>query len=69
VLDGTSASADNGQIKLTYVNSTHKLTFPASGGNLHYYKVKTCLGLADSGDAANLHGSYTVSPSQKITSP
>ena len=69
VVDGTSATADNGRINFRYVNSSHKLTLPSSGGNLHYYQVSGCLGLVASGNPANMHGTYAFSPSQKITSP
>src|ERR1700730_5731629 len=51
------------------VNKTRELTFPGSGGNLHYYQDNGCAGLVASGDQANLHATYTVSPAQEITSP
>src|SRR6266568_3728599 len=38
-VDGTGATKDNGTITVTYVNSTHKLKFLTSGGNLHIYRV------------------------------
>jgi hypothetical protein len=69
VVDGTGPAKDDGRINFRYVNKTHKLTFPRSGGNLHYYKVNHCMGIVASGDSANLHATYTVSPAQKITSP
>jgi hypothetical protein len=69
VVDGTGSGKDDGRIGFRYVNKTHKLTFPDSGGNLHYYSVNGCLGLVKSGDSANLHATSTLSPAQTITSP
>jgi hypothetical protein len=69
VVDGTSAAKDDGQINFRYLNKTRELTFPGSGGNLHCYQVNGCAGLVASGDQANLHATYTVSPAQEITSP
>ncbi len=68
VIDGTGSSKDNGQTEFRYVNKTHKLTFPNSGGNLHYYSINGCSGIVKSGDSANLHATSTVSPAQTITS-
>lgn len=68
VIDGTGSAKNNGQIAFRYVNKNHKLTFPSSGGNLHYYSVNGCLGVVKSSDSANLHATYTVSPGQTITS-
>jgi hypothetical protein len=68
VVDGTGSSKDDGQIDFSYVNKTHKLTFPKSGGNLHYYSVNGCSGIVESGDSANLHATSTASPAQTITS-
>jgi hypothetical protein len=69
VADGTGSGKDDGQVSFRYVNKTHELTFPASGGNLHYYSVSNCLSLVKSGDAANLHATSALSPAQTITSP
>jgi hypothetical protein len=70
VVDGTSATAGNGKIKLSYSNSTHKLTTFKTGGNLHLYRVSAgCLGVVNSGDAVTLSAVYAVSPAQRITSP
>jgi hypothetical protein len=68
-VDGTSATANNGKVKVTYKNSTHKLSVLAAGGNLHVYNVSGCAGLINSGDVTTFVGTYTVSPAQTITSP
>jgi hypothetical protein len=68
VVDGTGAGKDDGQVDFRYVNKTHELTMPGSAGNLHYYSVNGCLGLIKSGDSANLHATFTLSPAQTITS-
>lgn len=68
-VDGTSATADNGTVDVTYTNSTGVLKVLTTGGNLHIYGVSGCAGLIKSGDASTFSGSYTVSPKQTITSP
>jgi hypothetical protein len=68
VVDGTSATADNGKVELTYTNKTGKLDTLATGGNLHVYKVTSgCMGVINSGDKAAIGADYTVSPKQTIT--
>lgn len=70
VVDGTSATADNGKIKMSYSNKTHDLTTWKTEGNLHLYNVSSgCLGVVNSGDKASLSAVYEVSPAQTITSP
>ena len=69
VVDGTSATADNGAVKAKYQNATSQLQVLAAGGNLHIYNVSGCLGLINSGDTATFTGTYSVSPGQVITSP
>jgi len=68
-IDGTSGTAHNGLVKITYTNSTHKLKILAAGDNLHVYNVNGCLGVIANGDSGSITGSYAVSPAQKITSP
>jgi hypothetical protein len=68
-VDGTSGTADNGTVKITYTNSTGKLALLPSGGNLHYYNVSGCLGLIGAGDSADLSGTLTLTPRQVITGP
>ena len=67
VIDGTSATADNGKVKVTYSNSTGKLTVHPAGGNLVFCN-STCPGI-HSGDHAALSTAYSVVPEQAITSP
>jgi hypothetical protein len=68
-VDGTGAAKDNGLVKVTYVNKTHKLTVLAKGDNLHVYKVSGCFGLINSGDPSSFTAIDAVSPAQTITSP
>lgn len=68
-VDGTGATKNNGMVKATYSNKTHKLTVLAKGGNLHIYKVSGCFGLIKNNDGSSYTSVDTVSPAQKITSP
>jgi hypothetical protein len=67
VIDGTSGSADDGMVKVTYTNSTHKLKILAGGGNLHVYDVNGCLGVVSNGDPGTITGNYKITPAQTIT--
>lgn len=69
VVDGTSATADNGSIAVSYSNSTGKLKYGSR--NLHFYNVSGCFGIVGSGDRLSLKFShpYKLSPRQTITSP
>jgi hypothetical protein len=70
VFDGTAASKDNGSLQVSYVNSTHKLTY-LPGGNLHEYKVTGCgflPGFAN-GHKVTITGAGKLTPAQTITSP
>jgi len=69
VVDGTSATADNGKVAGTYTNGTSTLKVLATGGTLHIYNVKGCAGLLNSGDATTFVGSYKLAKKQTITSP
>jgi hypothetical protein len=70
MIDGTGATADDGQVAFRYTDSTGQLTVLTSGGNLHIYDVSSgCLGLVNDGDPATLNVTYTVTPEQAITSP
>jgi hypothetical protein len=64
-LDGTSATADNGKLTVTYTNSTGKLRILKTGANLVVYN-SNCPDIND-GDHATLSGTYTASPKQTIT--
>lgn len=66
---GGATATSKGKVKITYKNSTGKLSVLAAGGNLHVWKVSGCAGLINSGDATQFVGVYTVTPKQKITSP
>jgi hypothetical protein len=65
---GTTATT-KGKVKVTYKNSTGKLSVLATGGNLHVFNVSGCAGLINSGDATQFVGAYTVTPKQTIKSP
>ena len=69
VIDGTSGTANNGHVKITYTNSTHKLKILAAGNNLHVYNVSGCFGLISNGDRGTITSTFAVSPAQTITSP
>lgn len=71
VLDGTGATQDNGTLVVSYVNSTHKLTFLTAGGDLHVYNLIGCGGLGEihNHDHITISATGTVTPPQTITSP
>ena len=69
VIDGTSGTASDGTVKVTYSNGTGRLTLLTTGGNLHFYNVRGCFGLIHSGDSTTISATYTMSPIQAITSP
>jgi hypothetical protein len=66
-VDGTAAGKHNGEVSVTYTNSTGKLTVLTTGGNLHIYDVVGCATLINSGDPTTFSGTYTVTPKQTIT--
>jgi len=68
-IDGTGATADDGQVAFKYTDSSGQLKVLTTGGDLHFYDVTGCLGIFDSGDPATLSAAYTVTPKQAITSP
>jgi hypothetical protein len=67
VIDGTSGTANDGKVKITYTNSTHKLAILNTGSVLHAYDVSGCLGAVSDGDTGTIKSSYTVTPAQTIT--
>jgi len=70
VIDGTSATADDGRVVFRYTDSTGQLKLLTTSSNLHYYDVsKGCLGIVNDRDPATLSATYTVTPKQSITSP
>jgi hypothetical protein len=64
VIDGTSGTAHNGKVAITYSNSTHKLAILPTGGNLHVWDVSGCLGAISNGDAGTIKSTYAVTPAQ-----
>jgi hypothetical protein len=69
-IDGTSASAGDGQVTFRYTDGTGLLSVLTTGGNLHLYGVsRGCLGIFHDGDPVTLSATYTLSPKQAITSP
>jgi hypothetical protein len=67
VIDGTSGTADNGKVAITYTNSTHKLAILTTGSTLHVWDVSGCLGAISNGDAGTIKSSYAITPAQTIT--
>jgi hypothetical protein len=67
-LDGTGAGKDNGMTKITYSNSSGKLSLLGPGGNLHSWAVSGCFGLVKNGDPEQASGTETVTPKQTIKS-
>jgi hypothetical protein len=66
VIDGTSGTANNGKVKITYTNKTATLKILTTGSTLHVYDVSGCLGAISNGDSGNISGSYKISPAQTI---
>ena len=67
VIDGTGGGASDGMVKFTDSDRTHQVEI--SGGNLHIFKVNGCAGLVANGDPVSLTASFTLAPTQSITSP
>jgi len=67
VINGTSATANNGKVTATFTNATNTLKVLTKGSNLHLYN-DTCPVTA-SGDAVNFTASYKFTPAQHIHSP
>jgi hypothetical protein len=67
VINGTSATANNGTVTATFANKTNTLKVLTTGSNLHLYN-DTCP-VTMTGDAINFTTSYKFTPAQKITSP
>jgi hypothetical protein len=66
VVDGTSATAGDGKLNFSYVDSTGKLDTSVVRGNLHFYNVSGCAGLWNTGNQLTISGNFTVSPKQSI---
>ncbi len=70
VINGTSGTAPDGVVPVSYASKTGTLKILQDGGDLHWYHVAhDCAGIVRDGDAATLSASYTISPRQAITSP
>jgi hypothetical protein len=69
VINGTGGTAADGMVKFSYTDSTGRLTLLTTGGNLHFYHVKGCAGLLNSGDPATLSATFTLTPAQTIKGP
>lgn len=68
IVDGTSATADNGSAKFTYRNSGHLVIGPGSA--LHLYDVTNCGTRFSNGDLIFYNAtSVSVTPRQTIMSP
>jgi hypothetical protein len=65
VVNGTSATAMNGKVPVSYTNNTSKLQLHPVG-NLHVYSVTGCFGLISTGDAATITAKYAFTPLQTI---
>jgi hypothetical protein len=68
-INGTSSAASDGTVAVTYATKAGTLKILTTGGDLHWYHVRSCAGLLRDGDPATLSASYAVSPRQSITSP
>jgi len=68
-VNGTSGTAANGVVAVSYASKTGRLTVLPSGGNLHWNHVTGCHTLLGNGDPAALATAYAISPPQVITSP
>ena len=69
VVKGTSGTAPDGVMPVSYTSKTGVLKVLPTGGNLHWYHVHNCAGIIRNGDAATLTVSYAISPRQVIASP
>jgi hypothetical protein len=69
VIDGTSATAHNGTVNVTFTNSTSQLKVLTTGSTLHIFNVSGCFGLVRNGDGATFAGTYSITPPQTVTSP
>jgi hypothetical protein len=69
VINGTSGTAPDGVVPVSYASKTGTLKILKGAGDLHWYHVQDCAGIVRNGDAATLSASYTIFPRQVITSP
>lgn len=70
VVDGTTATANDGKVKVQFSNTSRALTVLSAGGNLHIYSPSaSCAGMFAAGDAVPYTATYPVIPNQAIKSP
>lgn len=69
VVNGTNTTTADGVVSAAYTDGAGSLKFLAAGGNLHFWHVKGCAPLLNSGDPATFTAVYTITPRQVITSP
>lgn len=72
VLDGSSATADNGTAPFEYNNgpaNTLQTAYSPGSGNLHAYRVTGCRGMLHSGDVVRVFFGYDLSRALTVTSP
>jgi hypothetical protein len=70
VIDGTSATADNGRVALRYSDGPVGSRCWPLAATLHFHDVSVGrVGVVGSGDSATLSVAFAVSPKQVITSP
>jgi hypothetical protein len=67
VLDGTSATADNGHVRITFSNAHSHLTTLTAGSSLNSYNVSGCSGLTANGNPWTFDPCYILLPPQTIT--
>jgi len=68
-VDGTSATANDGQAEIHFHNSLDKLKISNNASNLHVYNVTGCSSLIKSGDPITFSSAYLLTPTQTISSP
>lgn len=72
VLDGTSATANDGTAPFEYNNgpgNTLQTAYSPGSGNLHAYQVTGCRQMLHSGDVVRLFFGYDLSRALTVTSP
>jgi hypothetical protein len=72
VLDGSSATADDGTAPFEYNNgpaNTLQTAYGPGSGNLHAYRVTGCRGMLHSGDVVRVFFGYDLSRELIVTSP
>jgi hypothetical protein len=68
-VDGTSATANDGQTQIHFHNSLDKLKIRTQFSNLHRYDVTACPSWMKTGNAVAISVAYRLTPAQTITHP